>query len=302
MPLPTATLDALAPLNVRLDEPLVRKTWWRVGGPADAYVEARTVADVQQVVRATHGTGVPLFVMGNASNLLVADAGIRGVVLRLKGELARAERVDATTLRVGGGVNLVGLVRKAPREGNTGIEMLAGIPGTLGGAVVMNAGTRLGELSDVLRSVDVVQPDGSLATLDRADLPMVYRHGGLPEGCVVVRADLEVGRRTAEASEALIEEHLAYRADTQPVDVPTCGSTFRNPPGDSAGRLIEAAGLKGHAIGGARVSPKHANFVENTGEATAADIAALIAHIQDVVEARAGVRLQPEVAFAGDWG
>jgi UDP-N-acetylmuramate dehydrogenase len=300
MPLFPSTFAQLSALDVKEDEPLVRKTWWRVGGPADGYVEVSTLSELQTAARACHSTGCPLFVLGNASNVLIADRGVRGLVVRLRGELADTERTG-NTLRVGGGAKLVSLVRKVPKEGWTGLEMLAGVPGTMGGAVKMNAGTRLGEISDVLVSVGLVMPDGSKRTVPRDKLPMRYRHGGLPEGAIVAWATVRVGSRTAGESKALIDEHLAYRAETQPVDVPTCGSTFRNPDGDSAGRLIESCGLKGYRVGGARVSEKHANFIENTGGATAIDIRRLINEVQTTVWRQRKVLLDPEVKFVGDW-
>jgi UDP-N-acetylmuramate dehydrogenase len=306
MPMPPATVALLAPLEVRLHEPLYKKTWWRVGGPADGYVEVNTTAELQQVVRATSKTHCPLTILGNASNVLVSDLGIRGLVVRLTGELAEVTaasggRPGEALLQIGAGVKLVGFMRKAPERGFTGLEMLAGIPGTMGGAVVMNAGTRLGEVSDVLHSVGVVRADGSVQILTREQLPMRYRHGGLPPDAVVAWAKVRLGPHTREQSQALIDEHLAYRADTQPVNVPTCGSTFRNPQGDSAGRLIEATKLKGRAIGGAMVSLKHANFIENTGAATADDIRRLIGHVQQQVWQAHKVLLEPEVQFLGDW-
>ena len=303
MPLPTATVAALSPLQVRQDEPLHKKTWWRVGGKADGYLEVRDTPQLQQAVRACHETHCPITVMGNASNCLLSDAGVRGLVLRLGGELAQVRAVygEPRLLELGGGVKLVGFLRKAPGKGYTGMEMLAGIPGTMGGAVKMNAGTRLGALSDVLHSVGLVRADGSVQVLRRSELPMAYRDGALPDDGIVAWARVHIGGVHPDESQRLMEEHLAYRAETQPVDVPTCGSTFRNPPGHTAGKLIDSCGLKGHAIGGARVSPKHANFIENTGGATADDIRRLIGHVQQQVWVKHKVLLEPEVQFLGDW-
>jgi len=301
MPLFEATAARLSALSVREDEPLKRKTWWRVGGPADGYVEARTTAELQTICRVASDTACPLFVLGAASNVLVADRGVRGLVVRLSGELAQSKPESSRQVWAGGGVKLVPFVRKAPRLGWTGLEMLAGIPGTIGGAVKMNAGTRIGEISDALIEVGLVLPDGSVQVRERAELPMRYRHGGLPEGAIVAWARLRIGTRTPEESAKLVDEHLAYRARTQPVDVPTCGSTFRNPEGDHAGRLIEVSGLKGKRIGGAKVSDKHANFIENTGGATAHDIRRLISEVQTEVWRQHKVLLEPEVAFVGDW-
>lgn len=291
-------LDAGA--TVRRDEPLSRKTWWRVGGPADVFAEVSTRSQLVALSRLVAAHEVPLLVMGNASNLLVADAGVRGVVARLHGDLADAS-VEGDALRIGGGAKLVQLLKRGEREGWTGLEMVAGVPGTMGGAVRMNAGTQLGEISDGLLDVDLILPGGEHGTLPAAALRLAYRHSDLPAGAVVASARMRSTGKDPAAVYAEVAEHLAYRARTQPIDVPTCGSTFRNPPGHAAGRLIEQCGLKGLQIGGARVSEKHANFLVNTGEATAADLAALIRAVQARVQAETGVRLQPEVVEVGAW-
>lgn len=280
--------------------PLVKKTWWRVGGPADVYAELRREDELVDVQRVCAEHRQPVFVLGNASNLLISDRGVRGLVIRLVGGLAQV-RVEGDTLVLGGGVKLVGLVRQMQREGWTGLEMLAGIPGTIGGAVRTNAGTRLGELSDRLCEVGLVLGDGTRTVAPVADLHMGYRSARVPEGAIVAWVRVSLTGDDPAASRALIDEHLAYRARTQPTDVPTCGSTFRNPPSDHAGRLIEATGLKGLTIGAAQVSPKHANFVVNLGGATAADIRTLIETIQRRVHDAHGTWLQPEVHYAGDW-
>lgn len=291
-----------AGIAVELDVPLRKKTWWRAGGPADGFASVHTVEQLAGVQRATSQTRTPLFVLGNASNLLVSDRGIRGLVIRLLGDL-RAIRPegDPPVLALGAGVKMIALVKRMQREGWTGLEFLAGVPGTIGGGIVMNAGTALGEVVDALVDVTLVDRDGTVRTVPAAELNMAYRHCELPEGAIVASARFRTTGADRAESAAKIAHHLDYRARTQPVDVPTCGSTFRNPPGDTAGRLIDATGLKGTAVGGARVSPKHANFVENTGNATADDIRALIEQVQDAVEAAHGVRLRREVHFAGDW-
>lgn len=302
MPLDPAFAQALRDhgVDVRLDEPLQKKTWWRVGGPADGYAEVTDLDRLVAVQQLAYAAQCPVFVLGNASNLLISDRGIRGLVIRLTGALARVTPGDGR-LRLGAGVKLVGFVRQAMREGWTGLEMLAGIPGTAGGAVRMNAGTRLGEICDPLDAVTLVLAKGEVVSRPRDALGLAYRTSQLPEGAVVAQVDVRLTGADPEASRALVEEHLAYRARTQPVDVPTCGSTFRNPEGDAAGRLIEATGLKGHTIGAAQVSPKHANFLVNLGGARAADLRALIEHIQAEVQAAHGVHLHPEVHYAGDW-
>lgn len=297
-----AVADGLAAVGaaVRRDEPLARKTWWRVGGPADVFVEVETRTQLVALSRLVAAHEVPLLVLGNASNLLVADGGVRGVVARLQGELADAA-VEGDALRIGGGAKLVQLLKRGEREGWTGLEMVAGVPGTMGGAVRMNAGTKLGEVSDGLVDVDLVLPGGEHGTLPAAALHLRYRHSELPAGAVVAAARMRRTGRDPAHVYAEVAEHLAYRARTQPIDVPTCGSTFRNPEGHAAGRLIEQCGLKGLRVGGAVVSEKHANFLINTGDATAADLRALIRTVQDRVHAATGVRLQPEVVEVGAW-
>lgn len=282
------------------DEPLAKKTWWRVGGPADLWVEAGDRRGLTRVMAMASEAGLPVFVLGNASNLLVSDRGIRGVVLRLVGELAGAE-ADDRVMTLGGGTRLVQLLKRAEREAWTGLEMLAGIPGTIGGAVKMNAGTRLGEIKDALIDVDVVLANGEHGTLTVDDLRMSYRHSELPEGAAVASARLRRSDEDPATAFEHVREHLAYRARTQPVDVPTCGSTFRNPEGDTAGRLIESCGLKGTRIGAAQVSEKHANFLVNTGGATASELRDLIEHVRATVAERTGVQLRPEVVLAGEW-
>ena len=304
MPLPRATAAALrdAHVTVKEDAPLQKKTWWRAGGRADGFVVAEDLPTLIAVQRAASETDCPVFALGNASNLLVADAGIRGLVIRLGGALARAEAQDRGRVRLGGGAKLMPLMNRIQREGWTGLEFFAGIPGTVGGAVRMNAGTALGETVDALLAVDLVLPDGQAITLDASELRMAYRTAHLPDGAIVSHALFQTTGADSQHSRDLIQAHLDHRARTQPVNVPTCGSTFRNPPGDYAGRLIEASGLKGFQIGRAQVSEKHANFLVNTGGATAADIRALVEHVEETVATTQGVRLIREVHFVGDWG
>jgi UDP-N-acetylmuramate dehydrogenase len=301
MPLPPELAAALrqADVTFREDEPLARKTWWRVGGPADAWMEVDDAETLRRVLSIAHRFAEPVFVLGNASNVLVADAGVRGIVLRLAGALAESGR-EGDTLLLGGGLKLVSLLKRADREEWPGVELFAGIPGTVGGAVRMNAGTKLGEVKDRLVEVEIVHADGAAATLPAEQLHLSYRHSELPPGAIVTAARFRLSGSWHDSRQA-IAEHLEWRARTQPTDVPTCGSTFRNPPGDAAGRLIDACGLKGFTIGGAQVSPKHANFVVNLGGATATDLRALIETVRDRVAERTSVLLVPEVIFAGDW-
>lgn len=306
MPLNPSVHQALRAAGLKPidDAPLARRTWWQVGGPADGYVKAGTVEQVQAVVATCTAQGVPLFVLGNGTNLLISDRGIRGLVLQLGKDLARAEAIagsSPTQVRAGAGTKLAALLQKSMRLGWTGLEVFAGIPGTVGGAVRMNAGARLGETREVLVDADVVLPDGQLVTLSLDDLNMRYRHTDLPAGSVVVTARLQCTDGDPQAMREHVQSHLEHRASTQPLDLPSCGSTFRNPPGDHAGRLIQAAGLKGYRVGDAQISEKHANFVVNLGQATADDVRTVVEHMAATVKAQFGVQLQREVHLAGDW-
>jgi UDP-N-acetylmuramate dehydrogenase len=240
-------------------------------------------------------------VIGNGSNLLVADAGIRGIVVQLGGALAGCERVAEDEIILGAGLKLMVLQNRAFKEGWTGLECFAGIPGTVGGAVRMNAGSQLGEVVNNLNWIEVVTITGLVKRIPAADLGMSYRTSNLPKGAVVTAAGMRLTDEPADQHQLRVRLFLERRKVTQPLDLPSCGSTFRNPQGDHAGRLIEAAGLKGFQVGGAQVSTKHANFVVNLGGATAADIRSVIEAIQTEVLERFQVQLLREVHFVGDW-
>ena len=283
--------------------PLARLGYWRIGGPAEALVEVHTPAQLLAAL----GLGAPVTVLGNGSNLLIADAGVPGVTLRLAGALADSDLdVEAGVATVGGGLRNAVLLSRLQRAGLGGLGCLAGIPGTLGGAVRMNAGWRLGEIADVLLDADVVLPgEDAVRTLTAAELGFAYRRAaGLPAGAVVASARLQLltdpAAVAAERDE--VRRWLGRRKESQPLDKPSCGSVFKNPPGDYAGRLIEAAGLKGHRIGGAAISDRHANFIVNLDGARAQDVYDLVALARRVVFAEAGVELEPEVVVIGDWG
>jgi UDP-N-acetylmuramate dehydrogenase len=291
-------LDA-ADLPWAADVILAERVWWRAGGPADALVTASTVDQLSrlQAIAAEHG--VDVWPLGAGSNVLVSDRGVRGVVVELAGELADTAEQDGA-LVAGGGLKLTVLLARAKKHRWPGLEALAGIPGTVGGAVRMNAGTSLGEIADRLLRAELVLRGGEVVTRDRADLGLRYRHSALPPGAVVSRAWLRLDG-DFDASLERMTTFLARRKATQPLDKPSCGSTFANPPGDTAGRLIEAAGLKGFRVGDAEVSEKHANFVLNVGRATAADILAVLRHVEATVLDRFGVRLEREVQLVGTW-
>ncbi len=281
--------------KVTADAPLRRRAFWRVGGPAELLVEPTTASQLAAVLALA-----PVTVLGNGSNALIHDEGIPGVVLRLRGELAGL-RHEEGAVWAGGGLLLAVLLKRLDDAGLAGAEPFVGVPGTVGGAVVMNAGTRMGEASDIVEAVEVALPSGQLARLHPASLAFAYRHAELPPGSVVTRAKLKVVADPDGARKAERQQFLARRKATQPLDLPSCGSTFTNPPGDAAGRLIEAAGLKGTTRGGAQISEKHANFIVNLGGAAAEDIRWLIAHARCVVRERFGVWMTPEVKLLGDW-
>ena len=275
-------------------EPLARYGFWRVGGPMDHFVVPDTL---DQLRGALDGTG-PRWVLGNGSNLLAPDHGLRGTTVRLGQGFRTVESLPEDRVRVGAGLLNTVLLARLGRLGLSGLGCLAGVPGSVGGAVVMNAGTTLGEIGDRLVAVEGVHR-GDLVRRERGELPMRYREGGLPEGFVVTHATFQLGRDPGEA--ARIAEHLARRRATQPLDLPSCGSVFRNPPGDHAGRLIEAVGLKGHRIGGAEISARHGNFIVNVGNASAADVMGCIRIAWERVRDGQGVVLVPEVRVLGAW-
>jgi UDP-N-acetylmuramate dehydrogenase len=286
--------------EVRPDEPLRRHTTLRVGGPAAAFVVAEDPADLVAVARACADHGKPWLVLGRGSNVLVADGGWPGAVVIL-GRAFRGVVIDGDSVEAGAAEPMPALATEVARAGLGGLEFGIAIPGTLGGAVRMNAGAHGGEMRDVLDWADVARlaKEGEVERWSAADLGMRYRHTDLPPDGVVVRAGLRLAHVDADASAAAMKEMRRWRREHQPLSDPTCGSVFANPEGDSAGGLIERAGLKGRRVGGARVSEKHANFIATDPDATAADVLALVREIQRTVLERDGVALRTEVQIVG---
>ena len=283
----------------RRDEPLAEHTSWRVGGPADLYCKPASVAELRERL-AELPADMPIYWLGLGSNLLVRDGGIRGAVIATQGLPKDLERLDGSRVRAGAGLPCALLARQCVRWQLGPAAFFAGIPGTLGGALAMNAGAFGGETWTQVESVLTVDRGGELVTRPRAGFRVGYRTvEGPPGEWWYLGATFALAPDT-ETTAATIKALLAKRNATQPLGVPSCGSTFRNPPGDFAGRLIEAAGLKGATVGGAMVSPKHANFIVNTGSATAADIETLIARVQAAVAERSGVRLELEIRVVGE--
>ncbi|HVQ34640.1 MAG TPA: UDP-N-acetylmuramate dehydrogenase [Candidatus Bathyarchaeia archaeon] len=280
------------------EEPLAPYTTWRIGGPAEVLATPKDRSDVLVAVGWARERGVPWRILGNGSNVLVDDAGVRGIVLRLRRALDEAS-VAGTTICAGAGASFPALANLAARHGLSGLEFAAGIPGTLGGALVMNAGWHEHETKGIVTSVDVLE-DGRVATFDRDACGFGYRVSafrGRP--VVVLGAELSLSRDDPKAVRERLDGFAAHRKATQPTELPSCGSTYLKPPGDFAGRLIEAVGLKGKRVGGIEVSEKHANFFVNVGGGTSRDVLALTELVEARVLAKLGVALTREFEL---WG
>jgi len=294
-------LVALLGDRLRRAVPLGPLTSWLVGGPADYLAVAESTASLVEIIAAARTDGLPWLILGRGSNVLVADAGVRGLVIRVQ---SSATQIDAETGAVDAdaGVRLASLAVATAQVGLSGLEFGVGIPGSIGGAVVMNAGAHGGCIADTIVSATVLLPDGSVTELGRADLALGYRESRFRRNRseVVLGARFGLARREPAQCLATIAEYRQRRRQSQPTDA-SAGSVFRNPPGTAAGLLLDRAGLKGARIGGAMVSTKHANFFVNAGGATAADVAALIALARERVESAYGIRLEPEVELVGDW-
>jgi UDP-N-acetylmuramate dehydrogenase len=281
------------------DAPLAPRTTIRVGGAADLLVRPADPDALAELLRCARDLGQPVHVLGGGANTLVADAGVRGIVVRLPAELA-GEEVRGETLVLGAGQPTSRLWVRGHALGLVGMEFIAGIPGTLGGALAMNAGTKLGEMKDVVSRVEVATAEGA-GFLDAGALGFAYRTCRLPPGAVATRVEFALHGGDVAASESAMQEDRERRRRSQPLDRPNFGSTFRNPPGDFAGRLIEAVGLKGHRIGGALWSDVHANFVVNAGGATARDVLALVNLARSRVKESFGIVLETEVRLVGEF-
>jgi UDP-N-acetylmuramate dehydrogenase len=286
--------------DVREGEPLARHVSFRIGGPADVLVVPRSVDEVVAVVRWVFDAGLPMVVLGQGSNVLIADAGVRGVVLKI-GKGIDAVTFDGDRVTAQAGAGLPFLARAAAARGLSGLEFAAGIPASVGGAVVMNAGAHGHAMAEVVHAVRVLHPGGE-QLLAVHDLAYAYRSSALQHRpAVVVEATLQLRRGDPAEVRELTDRWLAQRAASQPLGPPSSGCVFRNPPQDHAGRLIDLAGGKGLQVGGARVSDVHANYILNIGSATAADVLALMRQVSGLVMEKFGVRLEPEIKFVGEF-
>ncbi len=286
--------------TLALDTPLSPHTTWEVGGPAALLADVPTIEDLRLVMSTLSNHSLPLLIMGAGSNLLVSDQGFDGAVLRLTGDFDTV-RITGADAEVGAALPLTRLVHEGCRQGLKGIERLAGIPGYIGGAIYMNAGTYGEYIDDLLEAVDVFTRSGTVATLGPEDCDFGYRSSRFHASDEIIlgcRLSFELG--DAEEIRAEVDRRLERRRSTQPVHLPSCGSVFRNPPGElSAAQLIEEAGLKGTRSGGAAISEMHANFIVNEGGAKATDIIALMALARQTVRERTGITLVPEVRACG---
>jgi UDP-N-acetylmuramate dehydrogenase len=284
---------------VKLQEPLSRHTSLAIGGPADYYADVATVAELVALRRIASQNKLPVFFLGAGSNLLVSDRGIRGFVIHLQGEFRTIE-FKGKTVNAGAGVMMPALAKQAAERGLSGVESLIGVPGTLGGGLVMNAGTREGWLGNVVSLVHIIGDDSKIESLTEEAFGFGYRRSNL-EGRWVIGAELTLKMEESASIMKRIESLLQYRTKTQPLATCNCGSVFKNPAEGPAAQWIEKAGFKGVAVGGARVSDRHANFIINEANAKAADVRALMSRIQEKVLKEFQVSLEPEVKLVGEW-
>ena len=292
-------LRRIAPDRTLENVPMSRYTTFRVGGPADALFLPASVEELRAALAAAKAEEIPVCLIGNGSNLIVRDGGIRGLVIVL-GEPFSGLRVEGTQVWAQAGARLSAVAAAAQRAGLAGLEFASGIPGTLGGGCAMNAGAYGGELKDVLLWAEVLL-DGEVRRLSRDEMEMGYRSTmPLRRGAIVLSACFELRQDDPEAIQERMRDLANRRREKQPLNLPSAGSTFKRPEGYFAGALIEQCGLKGCRIGGAQVSEKHAGFIVNVGEAAAADILQLIGHVQAVVQAQTGVHLETEVRVLGE--
>ena len=291
--------NVIAKDSILIDEPMSRHTTFRVGGPADFFVTPKTKEDVRDVIRVCKEVGMPYYIIGNGSNLLVSDAGYRGVIVQIYKEMNEV-KVEGDLVKAQAGALLSGIAAKALGAELSGFEFASGIPGTIGGACVMNAGAYGGEMKDVLESVTVLTGEGKIIELGRNELELGYRTSVIAKKGYIVLGAVKLERGDGEKIKTYMDELKEKRVTKQPLEYPSAGSTFKRPEGYFAGKLIEDAGLRGFQVGGAQVSEKHCGFVINRDHATAADIMELMRQVQIRVKENSGVDLEPEVKRLGD--
>lgn len=294
-------LKIMSEEQVKTEEPMKNHTTFRVGGPAEFFVMPRSAEEVKKVINLCRRESFPYYIIGNGSNLLVSDQGYRGVVLQIYKEMSYIE-IEENVVVAQAGALLSAIANKALENGLTGFEFAAGIPGTLGGACVMNAGAYGGEMKDVLEEVTVLTEEGEVLIIPKENLELGYRTSIIArKGYIVLEARIQLREGEKEAIKSLMEELKDKRVSKQPLEYPSAGSTFKRPEGYFAGKLIQDAGLRGFSVGGAQVSEKHCGFVINRENATAADVAELMRQVSARVEEEFGVKLEPEVKRLGEF-
>ncbi|HLF86040.1 MAG TPA: UDP-N-acetylmuramate dehydrogenase [Nitrospiria bacterium] len=284
--------------EIRFNEPMHRYTSFKIGGEADAMIFPEGVDDLKKAVLGIKKHRMPFFVMGKGTNLLVLDGGIRGIVINLR-SFRKLSPLPDNSLYAGAGTQLQLIARHAAGMGLSGLEFTSGIPGSLGGAIVMNAGANGGEIGPLIRGIRILDMDGEVRDIKGNRLRFGYRSSCLPQG-IIISAELGLKRSEKTETRDKGRHEIIRRGKTQPLSLPNAGSVFKNPPGDYAGRLIEEAGLKGLTAGDAQVSPLHANFIVNMGRATARDVLALIRMIGKKVETEKGITLELEIKVVGN--
>jgi UDP-N-acetylmuramate dehydrogenase len=297
-------LQVITGARVKVSEPLARYTSMKVGGSADFFIEVENAATLTGVLRTLNRYRTSFFLLGNGSNVLISDRGVRGAVIHLAGAFKQVEwrqEDEIVWVRVGAAFAVTQLVREAARKGCGGLEFAEGIPGTIGGALFMNAGAYGSEFEKVIDRVDGFTREGEPIRLSRNEMTFTYRDSHLPVGMVVTQVQLRLRQEDSAKVTSKVRELVTKRKSSQPSGYPNSGSMFRNPPGDFAGRLIEAAGLKGKKIGHAQISPRHGNFIVNLGGAKGEEVRQLMELARNEVKTQFGIELEPEVRLLGDW-
>ena len=296
-------LKKISGVKVKIGEPLARYTSMKVGGPADYFVEVENEAALAELLRLLNRHQESFWLLGNGSNVLISDRGVRGVIIRLGGEFknTRWDEVDTAKVTAGAAVSIGQLARDAARRGYAGLEFAEGIPGSVGGALYMNAGAYGSELEQIVDQVELMTTRGEPLYLARAEMTFSYRDSHLPAGSVVTRVRLQLRKEEPAQVSARLRELARKRKASQPSGSPNSGSMFRNPPGDYAGRLIDAAGLKGTREGACQISERHGNFIVNHGGAKANEVRNLMELAKRQVQKKFGIELVPEVKLLGDW-
>lgn len=293
--------NKIIPTNrLLVNEPLSKHTTFKIGGPADYLILPSSIDEISGVMIIAEQYGIPVSILGNGSNILVLDRGIKGLVLKFGSDMSYI-RHSGATVTIGAGAMLADVCIYAAKHGLGGMEFAIGIPGSIGGAVFMNAGAYSGEMCQVVGATIGVCTDGSVKRFEGAEIAFGYRHSAFQDnGCIICEVELNLIRQEKPTIEQKMYEYQVKRETKQPLEMPSAGSTFKRPPGHFAGTLIEQAGLKGLTVGGAQVSMKHAGFVVNAGDATAQDVLMLIKEVQRRVYEHSGVMLQPEVRIVGE--